>query len=340
MAGAGLITALCTLAVSVDNRVVDLIAQFAAPVLSLSVLALVLALAMRRWKPAIGLAVAGAALLLGLRGQWFPAQAPAEASTAPTRIYFANIWDENRDIARAARSVADAHPDVAAMVEFSDRHRAAQGVLFAALPYRVLSPGNPIYAGDPGAVIASRWPLTPLISGVTWNFNILAARVERPGAPFRLVVVHMTRPWPFRRPQRQAAQIARLEAALQTPSDVPSVVVGDFNATTSGEGLKELMMYERLEGGYSRWSATGPRRCRDRSASPSRTRLQARARPSSTAVSAKPPARTTDRSSSKWRPRKRAEVGAAFHSPLTRIFLRGRGLGEGEFYAPLTKAAA
>lgn len=244
VAGFGLITALCTLAVSVDNRVVDLFAQFAAPVLSLSVLALVLALALRRWRAAIGLAVIGAALLLALRGQWFPAR--PEAAATPTRIYFANIWDENRDIARAAHSVADAHPDVAAMVEFANQHRAAQSVLFPSLPYRVLSPGNPNYAGDPGAVIASRWSLTPLISGVTWNFNILAARVERPGAPFRLIVVHLTRPWPFRNPRKQAAQIARLEAALETPSDVPTVVVGDFNATASGERLKGLMARERL----------------------------------------------------------------------------------------------
>ena len=241
----GLLVAVCTLAVAVDNRVVDLFAQFAAPVLSLCVLALLLALALRRWKSAAGLVVAGAVLLLALRGQWFPSHAPAQAP--PTRIYFANIWNENQDIARAARSVADAQPDVAAMVEFADQHRAAQAVLFPVLPYRVLSPGNPIYKGQPGAVIASRWPVTPLISGVTWNFNILAARVERPGAPFRLIVVHLTRPWPFRKPQSQAVQIRRLEAALETPADgLPTVVLGDFNATTSGARLKELMTYERL----------------------------------------------------------------------------------------------
>ncbi len=246
-AGLGLLVAGCTFAVGVDNRLVDLFSQFGAPVLSLCALALLVALVLRRWKPAAGLFIVAAALLLALRGQWFPSHAPADAQTPPTRIYFANIWDENRDIARAARSVADAHPDVAAMVEFADQHRAAQAVLFPALPYRTLSPGNPIYKGQPGAVIASRWPVTPLISGVTWNFNILAARIERPGAPFRLIVVHLTRPWPFRRPQSQAAQIGRLEAALETPSDgVPTVVVGDFNATASGERLQSLMSRERL----------------------------------------------------------------------------------------------
>jgi endonuclease/exonuclease/phosphatase (EEP) superfamily protein YafD len=242
----GLVVAICTLAAAIDERVIDFFAQFGAPTLSLCVLALALALVLRRWKPAAGLAVAAAVLLLALRGQWFPAHAPALAGAPPARIYFANIWNENRDIARAARSVSDAHPDVAAMVEFSDPHRAAQSVLFPALPYRVLSPGNPIYAGQPGAVIASRWPLQPLVSGVTWNFNILAARVERPGAPFRLIVVHLTRPWPFRKSSNQADQIRRLEAALATPSDVPTVVVGDFNATTSGARLKSLMMYESL----------------------------------------------------------------------------------------------
>ena len=92
------------------------------------------------------------------------------------------------------------------MVEFADQHRAAQATLFPDLPYRVLSPGNPAYAGKPGAVIAARWPLTPLKAAATWNFNILAARVEEPGAPFRLIVVHLTRPWPFRRSKAQAGQ--------------------------------------------------------------------------------------------------------------------------------------
>ena len=250
------------------------------------------------------------ALLLALRGQWFPPQAHRPSAQAPpTRIYFANIWNENRDIARAARSVTDAHPDVAAMVEFSDQHRAAQGVLFPALPYRVLSPGNPIYAGEPGAVIASRWPITPLISGVTWNFNILAARIERPGGPFRLIVVHLTRPWPFRKPQSQAAQITRLEAALETPSDEPTVVVGDFNATASGARLKGLMARERSEAQRRRSSATGPRRCPDRSASPSRTRLRDRARASSAAAWANQRARTTARSCSRSRRRSGVSAG-------------------------------
>ncbi|HWE44993.1 MAG TPA: endonuclease/exonuclease/phosphatase family protein [Caulobacteraceae bacterium] len=227
-----------------DDKAIDFLAQFGAPTLALCAGALEIALIWRRWIAAAGLVVTVSALVFALQGQWFPPHASSASPT--TRIYFANIWDENRDIARAARSVANANPDVAAMVEFSDRHRAAQARLFPELPYRVLSPGNPAYAGKPGAVIASRWPLRPLTAAATWNFNILAARVEEPGAPFRLIVVHLTRPWPFRRRQSQADQIKRLVAAIETPSDVPTVVVGDFNATASGYLLKALMAQENL----------------------------------------------------------------------------------------------
>jgi endonuclease/exonuclease/phosphatase (EEP) superfamily protein YafD len=239
-AALGLAVALAVFVVLTGLPLFDLLSQFAAPTLSLCILALVLALVLRRWRSAGALGLAIVFLALALGGQWRPAHPAPQAGASPVRIYFANVWNENQDIARIARSEAHARPDVAAMVEFSDQHRAAQSALFAGLPYRVLSPGNPIYPGRPGAVIASRWPLTPLVQGVTWNFNIVAARVQEPGAPFRVVVVHLTRPWPFRKPADQAAQIARLEAAL-AQSEEPTVVLGDFNATLSGLRLKRLM---------------------------------------------------------------------------------------------------
>jgi endonuclease/exonuclease/phosphatase (EEP) superfamily protein YafD len=210
-------------------------------------LVLVLALALRRWKPAIGLAVAACALVLALRGQWFPDHAPARAGVAPLKVYFANIWNDNQDIPRAARSVAQAQPDVAAMVEFSDQHVAAQSVLFPTLPYRAMSPGNTFYNGAPRAIIAARWPVTVLTTGTTWNFNFLSARVAAPGGSFRLVVVHNTRPWPFRSPVEQAKQIARLEGVLaDDPVAEPTLVLGDFNATASGAQLRGLMAATRM----------------------------------------------------------------------------------------------
>jgi endonuclease/exonuclease/phosphatase (EEP) superfamily protein YafD len=215
----------------------DLLAQFAAPVLSLCILTAVTAFLSGRWRPGAGLLVAALALAFALHGQWFPHAAPPQPGAAPVRVYFANIWNENRDMDRAARSVAEAKPDVAAMVEFSDLHVAAEPRLFNGLPYRLSSPGNPNYDYKPRAVIASRFPIEPLFEGVSANFNIVAARVKAPGGAFRLIVVHMTRPWPFKRPGRLSGQIEGLRRLIATSPREPTLVVGDFNATASGGPL-------------------------------------------------------------------------------------------------------
>ncbi len=248
VAALGVVVAGATVIDPAGSRVLDFFSNFAAPTLSLCVLALVLGLVLRRWRAALGLAVAVCALVFALKGQWFPTHPPALAGARPVRVYFANIWDENRDIPQAARSVAQAQPDVAAMVEFADRHVAAQSVIFSTLPYRVFSPGNPIYDGAPRAVIASRWPVTMLTGGASAHFNFLAARIAAPTGSFRLVVVHNTRPWPFRSPGDQTRQIKRLEDVLAADTvREPTLVVGDFNATTSGSQLRKLMEYTALK---------------------------------------------------------------------------------------------
>jgi endonuclease/exonuclease/phosphatase (EEP) superfamily protein YafD len=246
-AAAGLVVAAASFLAGLGQPWIDIWAQFAAPVLTLCGLCLIGALALRRWMLSATLTFAGGALLFALHGQWFPVRLPAQTDVQPARVYFANVWNQNQDIDRIARSVSGAQPDVAAMVEFADQHAAAQSVLFQGLPYRITSPGNPIYTGKPRAAIASRWPLTPLMGGATTNFNILAAEVHAPFGPFRLVVVHTTRPWPFKKADRLPGQIVRLEGILAGSPSEPTLVVGDFNSTLTGSNLKGLMAQSGLK---------------------------------------------------------------------------------------------
>lgn len=216
------------------SPVLDVVGQIAAPVFSVSLLAAVFALVLRRWK-ALGALITTAVLLgLLLTPLWRPALPRPASDAQVTRVYFDNIYWKNHDIASAAASVAKARPDVVAMAEFSDAQAAGTEQILKGLPHRIFAWANPRFRGHPRAVIASRYPLTPLGRAYDGPYESLAARVHAPDGDFRLVVIHLTRPWPFRHEGELARQLQVLSAGVKGQPNEPTLIVGDFNATASG----------------------------------------------------------------------------------------------------------
>jgi endonuclease/exonuclease/phosphatase (EEP) superfamily protein YafD len=235
--------ALATAAAAAAARLhplLDLWGQAAAPVASLAVLTALAALLRRRWRVLGGTALAVAAMVLVLQPQWRPERPAPKPGAAPVRIYFDNIYWKNHDIAATTASVRQAHADVAAMAEFSDAQAPGTEAILAGLPYRVFAWANPHFRGHPRAVIASRWPIEPLGRVYDGRYESLAARIKAPGGAFRLVVVHLTRPWPFRRSGELSRQIDTLIAGVAAQPKEPTVIVGDFNATASGALLSRF----------------------------------------------------------------------------------------------------
>jgi endonuclease/exonuclease/phosphatase (EEP) superfamily protein YafD len=239
IAAAGAAVALCV-SLARLSYVVDFFAQAAGPLLSVSILATVAALALRRWAPFAGLLVASAVLAIALRGQWFLSNPRPAPGAEPTRIYFSNIWRKNRRPDEAARSIATAGADVLAIAEAPD-YLAGQPRLFAAYPYQTNSAPDCAYENCPRDLIASRWPIERLPAFYTGGFGVVAARIYAPSGPFRLVVVHLTRPWPFAPERFIRRQLGYLAQAINQDRSEPLVVVGDFNATLSGFLLRDLI---------------------------------------------------------------------------------------------------
>ncbi|MBS0297988.1 MAG: endonuclease/exonuclease/phosphatase family protein [Proteobacteria bacterium] len=222
------------------SPVLDVIGQVAVPALSLAVIGAALALLLRRWKPLIGFGAATALLALLLLPQWRPPLPRPSPQAQVTRVYFDNIYWKNRDIAAAAASVAKVSPDVVAMAEFSDAQAPGTEQILKGLPHRVFAWANPRFRGHPRAVIASRYPVTPLGRAYDGPYESLAARIHAPGGDFRLVVIHLTRPWPFRRKGELARQLDVLAQGVGSQPTEPTVIVGDFNATASGALLSRF----------------------------------------------------------------------------------------------------
>jgi endonuclease/exonuclease/phosphatase (EEP) superfamily protein YafD len=218
----------------------DFLAQFAAPALMLALICVPLALIDRRQTAMVAFLLGAVALFLALRPQIFPVVLPPAPGDPPARIYFSNIWVQNDRLGEAAKSIKAAKPDVVALVEVSDMHERAASVLFEGFPYRVRTPSARNFPGGPHAVIASRWPVTRTDHAVVDGLPALEATVEAPDGPFRLIAVHLTRPWPFQPPRAQRRQLEALISRVRAGDPERTVVVGDFNATASGALLRDF----------------------------------------------------------------------------------------------------
>lgn len=222
----------------VDNRAVDLLAQFTAPVL-IATLLLTVGLGLLRIKAPAGLG-AFTSLLLALTvwPQWFPEASAPDPDTAIVRVYSANLFYRNNDTARIVRSIEAADADIVVLIELASDPALKINQLLAGYPYRAASMRLDQTRGPSRSVIASRWPLTARADPPD-GLHAVAATVRTPLGPINVVGVHLTRPWPFQHSWGQISQTMALKAVVE-PLDGPVVVAGDFNSVSSARIGKQV----------------------------------------------------------------------------------------------------
>ena len=214
-----------------DNRVADILAQFVAPALTLSVL-LALCFGLLRWWPAAvtGLGVA-LLLITAVYPQWSPDSARALRGAPAVRLYSANVWYLNDDIGAMRRSIEAADADVIILIELGKSAVGQVDELLAGYPHRASSMRLDATRGPSRSVIASRYPLSPLQNPPD-GLHAVAAQVRSPIGPLNVVGVHLTRPWPFQHSWGQISQTMALGRMTGRMSG-PVVVAGDFNSVSS-----------------------------------------------------------------------------------------------------------
>lgn len=221
-----------------DNRVVDLLAQFTAPLL-IATLLTVGGLGLLRMTKAAGLAVLTSLLLfLAVWPQWFPGGPTPRADAAIVRVYSANVFYLNNDTARIRRSIEAADADIVVLIELARDPALEIDELLAGYPHRAASMRLDQTRGPSRSVIASRWPLTPRADPPD-GLHAVAATVRTPLGPVDVVGVHLTRPWPFQHSWGQISQTMALDAVV---GDVarPVIVAGDFNSVSSARIGKQV----------------------------------------------------------------------------------------------------
>lgn len=216
----------------IGHRWVDIFAQFTAP-LFIACLSATILLGLLRFRLATGAGlVSGVVLFIAVLPQWATG-APAPESDAPTiRLYSANVYYLNDDVAAMRRSIAAADPDIVILIELGRAPLGQLDDLLKDYPYRAGSMRMDETRGPSRSVIASRWPLRQIANRPDGLHSVTAV-AETPLGDVNVIGVHLTRPWPF---QYQWGQISQTMALgdIRRTLDGPVIIAGDFNSVSNG----------------------------------------------------------------------------------------------------------
>ncbi|MGC4747176.1 endonuclease/exonuclease/phosphatase family protein [Micromonospora sp. DT201] len=213
---------------------------FTPYVAGFSMLALTLALALRRWWPAAIAALAAVALVGAVAPRALAA--PQPAATGPTvRLLTANLLAGSGDARTLVDLVRRHEVDVLTVQEFTPDAQAAldQLGLDRLLPHRQLNPE----IGTAGSGLYSRWPITDVglrrnLNG--WGFTQAYGTLAAPGAPpVRVESAHPSAPYALDQVGPWRADLTAQPPA--TPDGGLQILAGDFNATLDHSPLRALL---------------------------------------------------------------------------------------------------
>jgi endonuclease/exonuclease/phosphatase (EEP) superfamily protein YafD len=215
----------------VGHRWVDVLFQFTAPVLILTAGATLVLIVTRMKTAALTALAATLALALAVAPQWFPPSAKPRPGAPVVRLYSANLWALNTDVAAIGASIAAADADIVVLIELGDAPAARLDQLLAGYPHRIATPRIDRPSGAARSMIASRWPLKTIRDRPD-GLHAIGATVRTPLGPLNVLGVHLTRPWPFQEQWGQISQTMALDAVVPDLTG-PVVVTGDFNSVSS-----------------------------------------------------------------------------------------------------------
>ena len=222
----------------VDNRWVDLGAQFTAPALIASAM-LTVVIGILRMKAAITLSILATVLLAAtVWPQWVPRGPAADPEAPVVRLYSANVFYLNTDTAVIRRSIEAADADIVILIELASDPALNIDALLAGYPHRAASMRLDQTRGPSRSLIASRWPLI-VRADPPDGLHAVAATVRTPLGPVNVVGAHLTRPWPFQHSWGQISQTMALDALVEG-LDGAVIVAGDFNSVSSARIGKQV----------------------------------------------------------------------------------------------------
>ena len=223
----------------IGHRWVDILAQFTSPVLLAAVGVTVGCLLFRLWPASIVGGLACVVLALSVWPQWTPAKGVPTPDQPIVRVYSANLYVFNTDVAAMRRSIAAADADILVLVELGQAPASRLDQLLPDYPHRVLI--GQARAGDHArSIIASRYPILQRLPERPDGLSAVGATVQTPIGPINVFGVHLTRPWPYQYQWGQISQVMALAERMKAAPDHPVIAAGDFNSVSSARIGKQI----------------------------------------------------------------------------------------------------
>ncbi|WP_284878302.1 endonuclease/exonuclease/phosphatase family protein [Brevundimonas sp. MEB006b] len=223
----------------IGHRWVDILAQFTSPVLLAAVGVTVVCLLFRLWPASIVGGLACVVLTLSVWPQWTPTKGAPVPDQPIVRVYSANLYVFNSDVAAMRRSIAAADADILVLVELGQAPASRLDQLLPDYPHRVLI--GQARAGDHArSIIASRYPILQGLPKRPDGLSAVGATVQTSIGPINVFGVHLTRPWPYQYQWGQISQVMALAERMKAAPDHPVIAAGDFNSVSSARIGKQI----------------------------------------------------------------------------------------------------
>jgi endonuclease/exonuclease/phosphatase (EEP) superfamily protein YafD len=247
------------IALGVGHRWVDIFGQFTGPGFIVAVGPTALAAGLRLKMATLAGVVTSLSLLLCVAPQWFPPAGKPEPDAPVVRLYSANVYYLNDDVAAMRRSIKAANPDIVILIELGREPIGRLDELLADYPYRAASLRLDETRGPSRSLIASRWPLRQVANRPDGLHSVTAV-AQTPLGAVNVIGVHLTRPWPF---QYQWGQISQTMALtdIRNSLEGPVIVAGDFNSVSNariGRQVKQDMGLSPAAGFPGTWPSQLP----------------------------------------------------------------------------------
>ncbi len=235
--------------------VLDLAAHFLVPSLLLSALLSVTGLLVRQARitaAASILLAMGAFVLLphalpaGRQGGWGDAVAVMPDRVPALKVYFHNIWSNNRRSEDLVAASVASGADVVVMAETTSWRKRFFGPLASEYPHGIACTAR----DECDLTLFSRLPLADRMvfhDRISGARGIAATLGDVSTGQVRIVGVHLGRPIP---PDGQSRQFLQVQALLRSDlfrPDLPTLLVGDFNAVPWGQVVQSLARGLRLQ---------------------------------------------------------------------------------------------
>jgi len=160
------------------------------------------------------------------------------------RVATVNVGTIIPDSATFEKWVRETHPDILVLVEANAKWLPMLDKLLDVLPYQKIANHTSNY----GLTILSRFPYDNLESGVAGPRSLptMSAEMETPLGRLVLIALHPNPPGAGDDGRARDMYLAQIAAVAQT-SSMPTLLVGDFNATPWSSGFEPIRLLPNLQ---------------------------------------------------------------------------------------------